>query len=252
MKQKTHIKNKWLLTILIFMLQGISMKSEYPGLLCAIEGTDGAGKTTLINNLQNALQKTIPSIICTKEPGGTELGQVIRSFLADRKAPTCLKAESLLFAADRAQHFHDVVVPHLKKGFVILSDRMADTSLVYQGFLKGLDLDMIKTINDWCMESIQPDLVIYLKIDHDSALKRIKQERGMMTKFEEELQNRIHILIQGFEKLFKNRDNVIVINALDDPEVITQKALQAILEMLQKKQYVTQPHNTTQLSSLDQ
>lgn len=252
MKQKAYTSNKWLLTILIFISQGMPMKSEYPGLLCAIEGADGAGKTTLINNLHSALQQTNASVLCTKEPGGTELGQVIRSFLAERKAPTCLKAESLLFAADRAQHFHDIVIPHLKKGFIILSDRMSDSSLAYQGFLKGLDLNMIKTINDWCMESIQPDLVIYLKIDHESALKRIKEERGLMTKFEEEFQNRMHILIQGFEKLFKNRDNVIVINALDDPEVITQKALQAIFQMQQKKQYVAQPHNSTQFSSLDQ
>jgi len=238
--------------ILLFIVQGISMKAEYPGLLCAIEGIDGAGKTVLVKNLSTALEQLAYPIICTKEPGATELGQTIRSLLADRKAPTCLKAESLLFAADRAQHFHDIVIPHLKKGFIVLSDRMSDSSLAYQGFLKGLSLDMIKTINEWCMQSIQPNLVIYLKVDHETALKRIQKERGIMTKFEEEFQNRMHILIQGFEKLFQDKKNVVIIDALDDTEKITQKALQAIQNALEKKQYVAQPNNSAQFSSLDQ
>lgn len=247
------MNNKMFLFIItVFILQGVPMKSEFPGLLCAIEGIDGAGKTTLINNLTKELEKTPASILCSKEPGATELGKMIREFLANRTVPTCLKAECLLFSADRAQHFHDIVIPHLKKGFVVLSDRMADSSLAYQGFLKGLDLDMIKTVNQWCMEGVAPDLVIYLKINHKEALRRIKQERGLMTKFEEEYQNRMHILIQGFEKLFQKRDNVIVIDALESPEQITQKALQAIQTILQKKQYVVQPHNSAQLSSLDQ
>lgn len=228
------------------------MKANFSGFLCAIEGIDGAGKTILMNNLAKAFEKLAYPIICTQEPGGTELGTTIRSLLAHRTAPTCLKAECLLFAADRAQHFHDIVIPHLKQNFIVLSDRMSDSSLAYQGFLKGLSLDMIKRINDWCMESVQPDLVIYLHVDTATALDRIKKQRGFMTKFEEEFQNRMHILAQGFEKLLKNRDNVIVIDALQNPEIITQKALQAIQNALQKKQYVPTNHNTTQFSSLDQ
>lgn len=228
------------------------MKSKYPGLLCAIEGIDGAGKTTLINNLTKALKKSGLQTLQTKEPGATELGKTIRTLLTERKAPTCLKAECLLFAADRAQHFHDIVIPALKKGKIILSDRMSDSSLAYQGFLKGLDLSMIKTINQWCMESTEPDLVIYLQVDQDTALHRMQKTRGLMTKFEEEFQNEMHILIQGFEKLFENRDNVIVINALQDPQKILTTALLAIEQFLEKKQYVLPSFNATQLSSLDQ
>lgn len=236
----------------VLLLQGNFMKAVHNGLLCAIEGIDGAGKTTLIKNLSEELEKLSLSVIYTKEPGGTKLGRKIRTFLADRTAPTCLKAEYLLFAADRAQHFHELVLPSLKKGFIVLSDRMSDSSLAYQGFLKGLELSTISQINDWCMQSIKPDIVIYLKIDAQSALDRIKNERGIMTKFEEEYQDRMHLLIHGFEKLFKERDNVVVIDALDTPENITKKALEAIEHFLAKKNYVIQPTSSTQFTSLDQ
>lgn len=245
------MKKNTIIVLLTLILQGTSMFGSFPGLLCAIEGIDGAGKTTLIQSLRTELEKLQIQSIITKEPGGTELGKHIREFLANRTAPTCLKAESLLFAADRAQHFYDIVIPHLKKGFVVLSDRMSDSSLAYQGFLKGLDLNMIKMINDWCMESIQPDLVIYLKIDPQTALDRIKISRGVMTHFEEEYQDRMHILIEGFERLLSYKQNVIVIDALLPPEHIVQQALQAIQKILDAKNYVSQSTHTTQLTSLD-
>lgn len=243
----------WLnIIFLISILQGNIMKTSYNGLLCAIEGIDGAGKTVLVQNLYKKLNELSMLAIATIEPGGTELGKSIRQFLADRSAPTCLKSEFLLFAADRAQHFHDLVIPKLKQGAIVISDRMADSSLAYQGYLKGLDINLIKLINEWCMDSVQPDLVIYLKIDTQSALDRIKNVRGIVTKFEEEHLDRMHILIQGFEKIFQHRSNVIVIDALASPEEILEQALQAILELYKKKNYVIQPTHTTQLSSMDQ
>lgn len=202
---------------------------NYPGTLCVIEGIDGSGKTTVINNLQKLFQTNAIQPIFTKEPGATQLGIQIRHMLLEQTTPMCPKAEFLLFAADRAQHFETTIIPNLKQGNFIISDRMADSSLAYQGYVKGIDLDMIKTINSWCMDNITPDLVFYLSIDAKTSLDRIKASRGIPNKFEETIVAKITQLIYGFETIFQNRSNVIIINALLPADQVAQQIFEHIL-----------------------
>jgi len=215
--------------LLSFLLQGNAMTHNYPGLLCAIEGIDGSGKTTVIQNLQTLFDQTNIDILITKEPGATQLGKQIRHILLEQTSPTCSKAEFLLFAADRAQHFETVIIPHLQKGTLIISDRMSDSSLAYQGYVKGVDLSMINTVNSWCMQEIQPDIVFYLRIDAPTAIDRIKNSRGLPNKFEETILEKMQLLINGFETIIAQRSNVIILDANTDPEFLTQKIFDIIM-----------------------
>lgn len=208
------------------------MQTLQNGLLISIEGIDGSGKSVLAKNLHTALTLSHYQTILTKEPGGTTLGEKIRSILLDNKdATVCPKAEFLLFAASRAEHFEKLVLPKLKKGHIIISDRMADSSVVYQGYARGLSLDLIRSINTWTMNNITPHLTFYLKIDVETALKRIQKRNIPLTGFEKE-QAFIQKTIEGFETLFAEQKNVITLNAQETPELLTNQALKAVKEYI--------------------
>jgi len=221
--------------LLSFLLQGITVTHNYPGLLCVIEGIDGSGKTTVVQNLQTLFDQTNIDTLITKEPGATQLGKQIRHILLEQTSPTCAKAEFLLFAADRAQHFETVITAHLQKGSLIISDRMSDSSLAYQGYVKGVDLSMISAVNRWCMQDIQPDIVFYLRIDAQTAIDRIKNSRGLPNKFEETILAKMQTLINGFETILAQRSNVIILDANTDPEILTQKIFEIIMNRIDNR-----------------
>jgi len=199
------------------------------GLLISIEGIDGSGKSSLAKALKEALHDY--KVLLTKEPGGTPLGEEIRTLLLTQENPICSEAEFLLFAANRAQHFTQVILPGLAQGKIIISDRMADSSLVYQGYARGLSLTLLNTVNQWAMHHRNPDITFYLQLDSTTALERIRKRNLPLTIFEKE-QAFIEKTIYGFETLFSAAtDRVIFLNARQSP---TQVADQAITALLQK------------------
>lgn len=205
------------------------MQSLQRGILIAIEGIDGSGKSTLARNLAAKLQeKNIPTVL-TKEPGDSKLGALVRAIVQKQDVPVCPKAEFLLFAADRAQHFAELIKPKLQEKQIIISDRMADSSIVYQGFGRGLSIDMIKNVNTWVMDGINPDLVFYLRISPEQALKRL-QTRAELTAFEAE-QAFMRKVLAGFEELYKNRNDVILLDGTESPETLVDQALNKIYEL---------------------
>ncbi len=199
------------------------------GILIAIEGIDGSGKSTLAASLAHSLANENLSTLLTKEPGGTSLGNQLRAILQNQSVPLDPKAEFLLFAADRAQHFKEIVIPNLHAKKIIISDRMADSSLVYQGYGRGLDIAMIKTVNAWAMGNIEPDLVIYLKIDSEHALQRLQQRKEGLSTFEQDRINFTQKLIAGYAAIFKERSNVI---SLDGSLPLDKNVNQATKEIL--------------------
>lgn len=205
------------------------MKKINNGFLIAIEGIDGSGKSSLAHNMHQQL--TDYSCVLTKEPGGTELGEKIRTILLDKDAAMCAKAEFLLFAASRAEHFNKLVIPSLNNGSIVISDRMADSSIVYQGYGRGLSIETIKNISTWAMDAVQPHIVFYLKLSVEQALERIKKRNLELTSFEQE-EAFIHKTLDGFEKLFKNRDNVVILDATQSQEALTEQALQKLYKRM--------------------
>lgn len=203
------------------------MQSLKQGILIALEGIDGSGKSTLARNLMAALQAQGLPAVLTKEPGDSKLGALVRTIVQKQDVPICSKAEFLLFAADRAQHFEELIEPMLQEKKIIISDRMADSSIVYQGFGRGLSIEMIKAVNAWVMNGRNPDLVLYLRISPEAAMQRLRT-RSELTAFEAE-QNFQGKILAGFDELYKNQKNVIILDGTQCPETLTQQALNAIL-----------------------
>lgn len=201
----------------------------YPGLLIAIEGIDGSGKSTLAKLLYEQLIVKKIATILTKEPGATPLGAHIRELLQHRTVPITAKSEFLLFAADRAQHMQDVVIPMLQAGNVVISDRFSDSSLVYQGYRNNLDMDMVKTVNGWITNGIKPDITFYVRVDADVAQQRLLCRAEKPTAFEKEQTYIANILIEGFNALYNDRSDVVILNGLKEAHDVAAHALQTVL-----------------------
>lgn len=200
------------------------------GLLIAIEGIDGSGKSTLARNLSSALHNEHYDALLTKEPGDTQLGKKIRDVVQTQTIPLASKAEYLLFAADRAQHFTEIIIPALAQKKLILSDRLSDSSLAYQGYARGLELNQLQSINSWAMNAIVPDLTLFVRIPVTTALTRVKN-RGTLSAFEKE--SFLNKVANGFEALYKNRTDVMIIDGTQSEEYLTLHTHKALEKWLQ-------------------
>ncbi|HZJ03106.1 MAG TPA: dTMP kinase, partial [Thermoleophilia bacterium] len=136
------------------------------GLLITFEGLDGSGKSTQMDLLAAELRAAGYDVLTTREPGGTELGEAVREVLLDpgHEAMTA-RAEALLYSAARAQLAETVIRPALDEGRVVLCDRYIDSSLAYQGYGRGLQIEDVLTLNVWATDCLFPDLTIVLMVD---------------------------------------------------------------------------------------
>ncbi|MFC1895021.1 dTMP kinase [Candidatus Dependentiae bacterium] len=203
------------------------------GLLIVLEGMDGSGKSLLANKLHQELVEQNNDVILTFEPGDTTLGKKLRKILHEEKDNVCDLSEYLLFAADRAQHFEKLIIPALKKNKIIISDRMNDSSVAYQGFGRNLDIEMIKKVNQWSMKNIQPDLIFYLEIDIDTAMKRIFKRNEKLTSFEKEKLEFWKKVITGYNTIYKDKKNVIKLDATLTPNQVFKNAMEVLSSKLQ-------------------
>jgi len=212
------------------------MPKLYKGILIAVEGIDGSGKSTLAHNLFTLLEQEGFDIILTKEPGASALGKEIRKLIQTQTIPLTPRAEYLLFAADRAQHFDELIIPNLTKKKFIISDRMSDSSLAYQGYGNGLDLKELHSINNWTMRNIIPDLTIFVRIPVTIALERAKN-RGPLSAYEKR-ENFLQHVADGFEELYKNNKNVIIVNGIESSEIVTKETYTKIKQWLTTTKYI--------------
>jgi dTMP kinase len=140
------------------------------------EGIEGCGKTTQIRLAEAWLQERGIPVLATAEPGGTPLGRKIREILLNRGSCAIgAEAELLLFAAARAQHVRETILPALEEGQWVLCDRFADATLAYQGFGRGLDAAFIRTLNDFSAFSLKPDLTLLFDLPVEAGLARAKK-----------------------------------------------------------------------------
>ena len=169
----------------IVSMRAINARGSGPSLVPAggrggfivFEGGDGSGKSTQMNALVKWMQARGEPVVMTREPGGTKIGRRIRELLLDPDAAEMdPHAEALLYAADRAQHAREVILPALRSGKTVISDRFVDSSLAYQGLARGLGLEEIYRISEWATGGLLPDVVFFLSIDPEEGLNRLTEE----------------------------------------------------------------------------
>jgi dTMP kinase len=163
----------------------------------AIEGIDGAGKSSVISNLQaKLLVKNIKAVL-TREPGGTELGQKLRTII--ETIPHEAPVELFLFAADRQEHYLKIIKPAIAANKLVISDRSVYSSVAYQGYGHGLNIEDIVLVNKIALQNKFPDLLVYLKLDPAVAIERIKLSRSTVTHFEK--LDYLEKVAKGFDEL---------------------------------------------------
>jgi len=150
------------------------------GKFITLEGIEGSGKSTQIALLATYLKSLGIRLVLTREPGGTPIGDQVRKILLD-PANTALdpKTELLLYAASRAQHLKEVILPHLERSGVVLCDRFADATLAYQGYGRKLDVDLIRMLDRIVCAGLRPDMTILLDIDAAAGVARARGRNDM-------------------------------------------------------------------------
>jgi dTMP kinase len=212
------------------------------GKLIVFEGVEGCGKTTQLQRSQQwlvdsgwqALLQTkgyLQNIVTTREPGGTALGLTVRQLLLEPSSEEAIesRAELLLYAADRAQHVDGYLRPHRLQGALILCDRYTDSTIAYQGYGRGLALDLIAQLNDIATNGLQSDLTLWLDLDVATGLART-QQRGIADRMEQADLSFHQRVQQGFTELAQQYPQRIARIDATPTAAEVAKQVQAVLE----------------------
>jgi len=199
----------------------------------SFEGIDGVGKSTQIRLAEDYLTSRGKAVLCTLEPGGTELGQEIRNLLLHRKGDVAPRSEALLYAADRAHHVATKVRPALAEGKVVITDRYLDSSVAYQGAGRKLAADEIRNISLWAVDGLLPDLTVLVDLDPEIAAERRKGTGQEADRLEREKIDFFRAVRDEFLKLAAAEpDRFLIVDATQTPEQIFVHIAKKLDELL--------------------
>jgi len=209
------------------------------GKFITFEGPEGCGKSTQIKLLAEKLEAQGIKVACTREPGGTATGEAIRNILQHNAAGETLgdRAELLLFTASRAQLMDQVVLPALGRGEWVLCDRFIDSTMAYQGFARGMDIATLDRINDFAIDSRNPDLTLLLDLDVEKGFQRLEERYsdGNEThdRFEREARDFHHRVRDGYHKLAQREpERFRIIDADQIIDEVASNVWNAVKEVL--------------------
>ena len=177
------------------------------GLFITFEGGEGCGKSTQIAALKARLEAIGKTVVQTREPGGTALGESVRSLLQHDDAGQGMspEAELLLFAASRAQHVRELIAPAIAQGQIVLCDRFLDSTTVYQGVARAIDSKKVDTINQFAIGDTKPDLTILIDLPPEIGLARVHaRSEGQLDRMENEAIEFFQAVRQGYLDLAKS------------------------------------------------
>ena len=200
------------------------------------EGIEGSGKSTALKLLAEHLEAKGYSVLCTREPGGSALGRRLRALLLDSRNDNLRnRAELFLFLADRAQHVSEIIRPALDEQQIVLCDRYVDSTLAYQGFGRGMDMDQLITVNELAIGGLWPHLTLLLDLPISVGLQRAgkrNQEDGTAItegRFENESHEFHRRIRQGYVELAtENPDRYAIIDATLPPDEVLLQCVSAV------------------------
>ena len=196
------------------------------GLFITFEGPDGCGKTTQMNLLAQYFEKKGKKVVLTREPGGKGLGEKVREILLNYDREVSDRCESFLFLADRAQNIDIIVKPAVKQGEIVLCDRHIDSTVAYQGYGRGLDINEINMLNNLATGGKKPDLTLVFDVDVETSMKRVGKEKDRMESAGIEFHNRVR---NGYLELATQEpDRIKVLDATKTIEEIHEKVIEII------------------------
>ncbi|MGP4082806.1 dTMP kinase [Pseudalkalibacillus sp. R45] len=203
------------------------------GLFITFEGPEGAGKTTIIKQIEQEVSKRM-QVLCTREPGGIDIAEQIRSVILNpENTKMDGRTEALLYAAARRQHLVEKVIPAIEKGKLVLCDRFIDSSLAYQGYARGLGIEEVYSINRFATEDRMPDLTVYFDLSPEVGLSRIEdneqREKNRLDLEKMEFHKKVQ---EGYKRVLSMfPDRMVVVNA----EQPIEKVYQDVLAVIERK-----------------
>ncbi|MEV0564394.1 dTMP kinase [Dactylosporangium sp. NPDC050588] len=240
LRQMDDKKGVPLLADVLGSIRGRPLSPDEPkaasGLFIVFEGGEGAGKSTQVKHLAEALRKLGRDVVVTREPGATALGARIRSLVLDPPEVTgevvTPRAEALLYAADRAHHVASVVRPALTRGAVVVSDRYVDSSLAYQGAGRTLPVDEVSWLSKWATGGLKPDLVVLLDLEPSIGLARAGR-RGEADRLESEsLAFHERVRYAFLDLAAADPSRYLVLDASMPPEALAAGVLQRVRHLM--------------------
>lgn len=205
--------------------------AEVRGLWITLEGGDGSGKTTQARLLQQWFEEQGRAVVRTREPGGTEVGRLLRDIVLHHRGEIGPRAEALLFAADRAHHVATVVRPALERSEVVIQDRYLDSSVAYQGAGRVLGADEVRRLSVWATEGALPDLTVLLDIDPAAARARLDADDKPFDRLEAE-RGDFHTRVRAayLELAAAEPERFLVLDATLPPEELAARIRARIAE----------------------
>lgn len=187
------------------------------------EGGEGTGKTTQINILKKYLEDQGLEVIITREPGGVISAENIRAVIFDNEIDPI--TETMLYAAARREHYIKKIKPALDAGKIVICDRFIDSSIVYQGIVRGVGIDLVENINKYAINNVEPDLTIFFDLDPETGLKRVSLRNEQMNRFDKESLD-FHLKVRkGYNLLSKTRNRFVLIDASKSIEDVTKQII---------------------------
>ncbi|WP_419421059.1 dTMP kinase [Legionella sp. D16C41] len=194
-----------------------------PGQFIVVEGLEGAGKTTAIETIKHYLQDKVKKVIVTREPGGTYIGEKIRTLIKEAIAdePLDSRSELLLLYAARVQLIQNVIQPALARGEWVIADRFELSTYAYQGGGRGISQAILDSLSEFCLDKLQPNLTIFLDISPKQGLERANS-RGQTDRIEQESLSFFNRVYQAYQQKLKLTKKVVIIDASMPLESVQQ------------------------------